>query len=426
MKLNTFKGFDAYLAHVKSRPNVDVSASVQAILQTVQEGGDTAVRHYTEKFDRVQLKDFRVSMEQIQQAFRQLDPETETIFKDASDNIRRFHRRQKAESQLRFENDGSLLGWKVTPIDAVGIYVPGGTAPLFSSLLMNVIPAQIAGVPRIAIMSPPGPDGIPHPLIVATAALLGLTEIYAIGGAQAIGALAYGTESIDPVYKITGPGNAYVAEAKRQVYGIVGIESVAGPSDITILCDQPNLSTEFLVRDMLSQAEHDTDARALLVTTSASQATAVEQRLQELVPTLPRREILERSLQEQSAIIVVDDLEAAFDAVNAIAPEHLELLTQQPMEDLHRIRNAGAIFLGPNTPEPVGDYFAGPNHTLPTEGRAKFSSPLGVQDFQKTTSIIRYSEQRLQREGEAIAHFAKLESLDAHAAAVQVRLDNTK
>lgn len=421
MNVNLFQGFEAYYAHAQSRPTVDVSTTVRNILETVRHEGDIAVQNFTEKFDNVRLTNFRVSAGHLQQALTQLDTNTKKIFEDASNNIRRFHERQKTETQMTFEEDGTLLGWKVTPIDAVGIYVPGGTAPLFSSLLMNVIPAQIAGVPRIALVSPPRADGLPHPLIMATAALLEIDEFYAVGGAQAIGALAYGTKQIPRVYKITGPGNAYVAEAKRQVYGMVGIESVAGPSDIAILCDRSDIPTEYLVRDMLSQAEHDKDARAILVTTSGTQAVKVKEHLQALVPTLPRRNILEASLTNNSAIITVKDLESAFEAINEIAPEHLELLTQHPMEDLHKVRNAGAIFLGPHTPEPVGDYFAGPNHTLPTEGRAKFSSPLGVQDFVKTSSILRYSEKRLQQEGEAIADFAELESLSAHAEAIKVR-----
>jgi len=259
---------------------------------------------------------------------------------------------------------------------------------------------------------------------MASAALMGLEELYAVGGAQSIGALAFGTESIQKVVKITGPGNAYVAEAKRQVYGTVGIDSFAGPSEIMVVCDRDDIPVEYLVRDMLSQAEHDPYAGAILVTTSIKQANEVAKRLKELVPTLPRRNIIEASFANRSAIIVAEDLNEIFEVINELAPEHLEVLTKQPFDDLHRIRNAGAIFLGPNTPEPVGDYFAGPNHTLPTSGCAKFSSPLGVQDFVKTSSVISYSSERLQNQGEQIIRFAEEEGLFAHAAAIKVRLEN--
>ncbi len=344
-------------------------------------------------------------------------------YQDQSINIMSFHERQKVDSQLDFNPDGTVLGWKVSPVDSVGIYIPGGRAVYPSTLLMNVIPAQVAGVPRIVMVSPPGPSGLPDKLVMATAAMMGLEEIYAVGGAQSIGALAYGTESIQQVVKITGPGNTFVSEAKRQVYGTVGIDSFAGPSEIMVVCDREEIPVEYIVRDMLSQAEHDPDAGAILVTTSPKQAEVVAKRLKKLTPTLPRREIIEASFSNRSAIIVVHDLEEIFEAVNEIAPEHLEVLTEQPFEDLHRIRNAGAIFLGPNTPEPVGDYFAGPNHTLPTSGWAKFSSPLGVQDFIKTSSVISYSEDRLRRQGEQIIRFAEEEELFSHAEAIRVRLE---
>jgi histidinol dehydrogenase len=287
---------------------------------------------------------------------------------------------------------------------------------------MNAVPAQIAGVPRIAVVSPPGEDGRPHGDILACCALLNLEEVYAVGGAQAIAALAYGTESIPRVYKITGPGNKYVAEAKRQVTGDVGIDSVAGPSEILILCTHP-VETEYLVRDLLSQAEHDAEARAVLITTDPDQAKAVAGRLEALIPGLPRSEIISGSFARGSGIVLVEDLEAGVELVNHIGPEHLELLTPDPFLHLNRIRNAGAIFLGPNTPEPVGDYFAGPNHVIPTGGRAKFSSPLGVPDFIKRSSVIRYSPQRLANEAKAIRMFAEREQLPAHAEAVRVRID---
>ena len=423
IEVKIFNSFTSYQAHLKSHTPADVSDVVQQIIDNVRQNGDTALRAYTEKFDKASPEEFRITEEQLQQALTYLDPKLKHILLDAGENIRRFHQRQKLETQLEFCDDGTVLGWKVTPIDAVGIYVPGGEAVLFSTLLMNVIPAQVAQVPRIVVVSPPQTNGLPSPLLMATAALIGVKEFYAVGGAQAIAALAYGTESIPRVYKITGPGNLYVAEAKRQVYGTVGIESIAGPSDILILCDQAEVSIEYLARDMLSQAEHASDARALLITTSSSQAISVANRLQELFPNLARREFIEASFQANSAIIVVENIDAGFVAVNEIAPEHLEIITDDPFRDLHKVRNAGAIFLGPDTPEPVGDYFAGPNHTLPTMGGAKFSSPLGVQDFLKTSSVLHYSKARLQKEGPSIIGFAEAEELYAHAAAVQVRLN---
>ena len=382
------------------------------------------MREYTEQFDKVIPESWLVPESALEEALDNLEDDLFLVLQQAADNIMLFHERQKSDSQLDFSSDGSVLGWKVTPVDSAGIYIPGGRAAYPSTLLMNAIPAQIAEVPRIAVVSPPGPSGLPHPLVMATAAFMGLEELYAVGGAQSIAALAYGTESIEKVVKITGPGNAYVAEAKRQVYGTVGIDSFAGPSEIMIVCDRQDIPVDYLVRDMLSQAEHDPDAGAFLVTTSEKQAKKVADSLKKLVPKLPRREIIEASFKNRSAIILVENMEEIFEVVNELAPEHLEVLTKEPFDDLYRIRNAGAIFLGPNTPEPVGDYFAGPNHTLPTSGCAKFSSPLGVQDFVKTSSVISYSAERLQSQGEQIIRFAEEEELFSHAAAIQARLDN--
>ena len=424
MQVKIFEGFAVFLKAFEAEENNDVSATVQEILATVQKSGDAALREYTEQFDDVIPESWMVQKSVLAEALESLDHDLFHILEEAADNIMFFHERQKTESQLDFSPDGTVLGWKVTPVDSVGIYIPGGRAVYPSTLLMNVIPAQVAEVPRIALVSPPGPSGLPHPLVMASAALMGLEELYAVGGAQSIGALAFGTESIQKVVKITGPGNAYVAEAKRQVYGTVGIDSFAGPSEIMVVCDRDDIPVEYLVRDMLSQAEHDPDAGAILVTTSTKQAKEVAKRLKELVPTLPRRNIIEASFANRSAIIVAEDLSEIFEVINELAPEHLEVLTKQPFDDLHRIRNAGAIFLGPNTPEPVGDYFAGPNHTLPTSGCAKFSSPLGVQDFVKTSSVISYSDERLQNQGEQIIRFAEEEGLFAHAAAIKVRLEN--
>lgn len=397
-----------------------VEAVVREIVERVAAEGDAALREYSERFDKVRMDEFRVSSVALEEAVAYLDPAIKDVWIQAGENIERFHRRQREDSNFEFFEDGSVLGWKVTAIDRVGIYIPGGRAVYPSTLIMNAIPAKIAGVPRVVVATPPGEDGLPHKDILACCALLDLDEVYAIGGAQAIAALAYGTESIPHVHKITGPGNQYVAEAKRQVMGDVGIDSIAGPSEILILCDQ-DVPVEYLARDLLSQAEHDGEARALLVTTDAAQAAAVAERVQALIPQLPRREIITESFARGSGVIVVASLAEGVELVNEMAPEHLELLTEDPFGQLSQIRHAGAIFLGPHTPESVGDYFAGPNHTIPTGGRAKYSSPLGVQDFVKRSSVIRYSPQRLAREADAIRLFAEREQLFAHAEAVRVR-----
>ena len=424
MQVKIYKGFKSFSKSIDVVEKTDVSSTVQEILTKVRKSGDAALREYTEQFDKVIPESWLVPESALEEALDNLEDDLFLVLQQAADNIMLFHERQKTDSRLDFSSDGSVLGWKVTPVDSAGIYIPGGRAAYPSTLLMNAIPAQIAEVPRIALVSPPGPSGLPHPLVMATAAFMGLEELYAVGGAQSIAALAYGTESIEKVVKITGPGNAYVAEAKRQVYGTVGIDSFAGPSEIMIVCDRQDIPVDYLVRDMLSQAEHDPDAGAFLVTTSEKQAKKVADSLKKLVPKLPRREIIEASFKNRSAIILVENMEEIFEVVNELAPEHLEVLTKEPFDDLYRIRNAGAIFLGPNTPEPVGDYFAGPNHTLPTSGCAKFSSPLGVQDFVKTSSVISYSAERLQSQGEQIIRFAEEEELFSHAAAIQARLDN--
>ena len=424
MQVKIYKGFKSFSKSIDVVEKTEVSSTVHEILTNVRKSGDAALREYTEQFDKVIPESWLVPESALEEALDNLEDDLFLVLQQAADNIMLFHERQKTDSRLDFSSDGSVLGWKVTPVDSAGIYIPGGRAAYPSTLLMNAIPAQIAEVPRIALVSPPGPSGLPHPLVMATAAFMGLEELYAVGGAQSIAALAYGTESIEKVVKITGPGNAYVAEAKRQVYGTVGIDSFAGPSEIMIVCDREDIPVDYLVRDMLSQAEHDPDAGAFLVTTSEKQAKKVADRLKKLVPALPRREIIEASFKNRSAIILAEDMEEIFEVVNELAPEHLEVLTKEPFDDLYRIRNAGAIFLGPNTPEPVGDYFAGPNHTLPTSGCAKFSSPLGVQDFVKTSSVISYSAERLQSQGEQIIRFAEEEELFSHAAAIQARLDN--
>ncbi len=425
MEIKLFEGFQSYCNQLPPPLTEDISSTVSGILEQVRKNGDTALRELTLRFDGVKLDSIRVKPEDLQSALESLDPKLRLILEKAAENIRSFHQRQKTESQLEFSNDGTMLGWKVTPLDSVGIYVPGGRAVYPSTLLMNVIPAQVAGVSRIALVSPPNETGLPATLVQASAALLGVEKLYSIGGAQAVGALTWGTDSVPAVVKITGPGNAFVAEAKRQVFGRVGIDSFAGPSEIMVVCDREEMPVEFLVRDLLSQAEHDPEAGAILVTTSREQAENVRNRLQQVIPTLPRREIIEESFASRSALIICKSKQECFDAVNEMAPEHLELLTEDPFQDLHRVRNAGAIFLGPNTPEAVGDYYAGPNHTLPTSGCARFSSPLGVQDFIKTSSVLSYSEERLQCEGPAIIRFAEEEKLFAHAESVRVRMKDS-
>ena len=423
MEVNILDGFDAFSKTITSEKSPEYSDTVKEILTSVRENGDVALANYSKKFDNIVPDSWLVPKYLLKDALDNLDRDLLQILEEAADNIMAFHERQKSSSQLDFNSDGTILGWKVTPLDSVGIYIPGGSAIYPSTLLMNVIPAQVAGVSRIVLVSPPSDSGFPHQLVLACAAFMGIEEIYCVGGVQAIGALAYGTESIKKVVKITGPGNAFVAEAKRQVFGIVGIDSFAGPSEIMIACNNEDVPSEYIAWDLLAQAEHDPDAGAFLVTTSKKQAEEVANLVKELTPKLSRKEIIKSSFAKRSAIILVNNLDDIIAIINEFAPEHLELLTNQPFEHLHKIRNAGAFFLGPNTPEPVGDYFAGPNHTLPTSGCAKFSSPLGVQDFLKTSSVICYTHDRLQNQGGKIIRFAEEEGLYAHANAIRIRMD---
>jgi len=424
MIVNILEDFKAFLKISNSDESIELSDTVREILTSVRKNGDIALAKYSKKFDKIVPNSWLVPKSKLKEALDCLDKDLLLILEEAADNIMAFHERQKTSSQLDFNSDGTILGWKVTPLDSVGIYIPGGSAIYPSTLLMNVIPAQVAGVSRIVLVSPPNKSGLPHHLVLACAAFMGIEEIYSVGGVQAIGALAYGTKSIKKVVKITGPGNAFVAEAKRQVFGIVGIDSFAGPSEIMIACNREDVPSEYLAWDLLAQAEHDPDAGAFLVTTSRKQAKEVADLVKKLTPTLSRKEIIESSFANKSAIILVSNLGDIIEIINEFAPEHLELLTTQPFETLHMIRNAGAIFLGPNTPEPVGDYFAGPNHTLPTSGSAKFSSPLGVQDYVKTSSVISYTQERLQNQGKQIIRFAEEEGLFAHANAIRIRMDN--
>jgi len=416
------KTFDQTYTRFHSRDR-QIQKQVTEIIDTVVDKKDRALFDYTKKFDNIELTRLRVPKSTLSSALQELDNNTRTIFEKAIQNIQAFHEKQYQKSWTQEFDDGTKLGQRFTAIDRAGIYIPGGRAVYPSTLIMNAVPAKIANVPSIVIISPPGPSGVPNPLILATCALLELDEVYAVGGAHGIAALAYGTESIAPVHKITGPGNAYVAEAKRQVFGIVGIDSIAGPSEILILHDDTDIPIEFIVRDLLSQAEHDPDARCTVITVSEITAKRIAQRLEILIPQLPRNEIIIQSIQNNGHIILVDNLEQGVELVNTIAPEHFELLVKDT-RILSKIRNAGAIFVGQWSSEPAGDYYAGPNHTLPTNGASKYASPLGVQDFQKHSSYIEYSRERLMAQGKEIIHFAGLEELYAHAEAIQVRLEN--
>lgn len=397
--------------------------AVLDIIAEVRKTGDHALFALTEKYDRVTLTSLKVSPEEIQQAYLELDDKLLPIINEAAGNIKDYHQRQKRESWITTQENGTILGQKFTPLDSVGVYVPGGLAAYPSSVLMNVIPALVAGVKRIVMVSPPQENGsLPAGVLVA-ANELGISEIYKVGGAQAIAALAYGTESIERVDKIVGPGNIYVALAKREVFGHVSIDMIAGPSEIVVLADHSARATD-IAADLLSQAEHDARASSVLVTTSLALANEVKDEVYKQLETLPRQAIARASINQYGAIYVTNTLDEAIGLVNELAPEHLEVLTENPMEQLGKIRHAGAIFLGRYSSEPIGDYFAGPNHVLPTNGTARFSSPLNVDDFMKKSSIISYSEQAIKENGRKVAAFARLEGLEAHARAVEYRLED--
>ncbi|MEH7158041.1 histidinol dehydrogenase [Neobacillus drentensis] len=396
---------------------------VKEIISAIRSRGDDALREYTEKFDRVHLDSFTVSEEEIEEAYEQVDERFISIVREAAENIRSFHEKQLRPSWMTTEENGTVLGQKITPLDSVGVYVPGGTAAYPSSVLMNVIPAKVAGVKRIVMVSPPDEQGKLPAAVLVAAKEAGVKEIYKVGGAQAIAALAYGTESINPVDKITGPGNIFVALAKREVFGDVDIDMIAGPSEIAILADDTARADE-VAADLLSQAEHDPRACSVLVTPSSVLAEAVAVEVANQLEVLPRKDIASRSITDYGAIYLTETIEDAIGAVNQLAPEHLEIITENAIEVLGKIRHAGAIFIGRYSSEPVGDYFAGPNHVLPTNGTARFSSPLNVDDFQKKSSVIIYSQKALVDNGAKIAEFARKEGLEAHARAVEIRLKN--
>jgi histidinol dehydrogenase len=396
---------------------------VQKIIADIRANGDAALREYTLKFDRVNLESFAVPEAEIEEAYGLVDSGFVEIVREAASNIRVFHEKQLRPSWMTTEENGTILGQKVTPLDSVGVYVPGGTAAYPSSVLMNVVPAHVAGVKRIVMVSPPNKEtGKLPPAVLVAAKEAGVKEIYKVGGAQAIAALAYGTESIQPVDKITGPGNIFVALAKKEVFGDVDIDMIAGPSEIAVLADDSAYADE-VAADLLSQAEHDPRACSVLVTPSMKLAEAVSAEVEKQLAVLPRREIAERSIEDYGVIYVATDLEEAIATVNQLAPEHLEVVVENAMEVLGKIHHAGAIFVGRYSSEPVGDYFAGPNHVLPTNGTARFSSPLNVDDFQKKSSVIIYSEKALKDNAAKIAEFARMEGLEAHARAVEARLN---
>lgn len=411
---------------LKRDPNnyTTYEATVQAIVEDIRARGDEAVFEYTKKFDGVEINadNIRVTDEEIQEALTQVDPALLDVMKKSMKNIREYHEKQKQYSWFDSKPDGTILGQKVTALSSVGVYVPGGKAAYPSSVLMNIIPAEVAGVPRIVMVTPPGKDGKVNPVTLIAAHLAGAAEVYKAGGAQAVAALAFGTESIPRVNKIVGPGNIFVALAKKAVYGHVSIDSIAGPSEILVLADE-TANPRFVAADLLSQAEHDELASAILVTTSMELAEKVSAEVDGFVQILSRKEILQKSLDNYGYILVVDTMEEAIATANEVASEHLEIVTRNPFEVMTKIQNAGAIFMGEYSSEPLGDYFAGPNHVLPTNGTAKFFSPLGVDDFIKKSSIIYYSKEALEPVHKDIESFAEAEHLTAHANSIRVRFE---
>ena len=401
-------------------PTVDVAGIVADILYDVRKNGDKAVLAYCAKFDKAELDTLEVSKEEIEEALNLVEPEFLEILREAAANIRAFHSRQVRNSFVLADRPGIVLGQKVTPIEKVGVYVPGGTAAYPSTVLMDTIPAKIAGCPQIVMVTPPGKDGKINPAILAAASIAGVDRIFKVGGAQAIAALAYGTESIPKVDKIVGPGNAFVAEAKKQVFGMVSIDMIAGPSEILVIADGKS-NPVHVAADLLSQAEHDKLASAVLVTDSEELAVTVRDELERQLPLLPREEIARASIDNNGKIIVAENLMQGIEIANEIAPEHLELVVDDPFSYLDAVKNAGSIFMGRSCPEALGDYFAGPNHTLPTSGTARFSSPLSVDDFVKKSQFSYYTAGALASVADKIAAFAEKEGLRAHGRSVMIR-----
>lgn len=411
-----------------ARDNIspDVEGIVSGIIANVIANKDSALFEYTEKFDKAKLSALEVTPEEIDEAFAMADPEFVKIIEEAAENIRAFHKRQVRNSFVISECDGVVTGQKVMPIEKVGLYVPGGTAAYPSTVLMDSIPAKIAGCKEIVMVTPPSADGKVNPVILAAAKIAGVDRIFKLGGAQAVAALAYGTESVPKVDKIVGPGNAFVAEAKKQVFGKVSIDMIAGPSEILVVADA-TANPRFVAADLLSQAEHDRMASAVLVTDSYELALAVSEELERQIPELDRAEIARCSIDNNGKIIVAEDnLMLAIDIANEIAPEHLELCVDNPFDYLDKVHHAGSIFMGKYCPEALGDYFAGPNHTLPTSGTARFSSPLSVDDFVKKTQFTYYTENALEKVADKVSYFAKKEGLGAHARSATIRFEDKK
>ena len=411
---------------LKRSPNQygSYETAVREILAKIQEEGDGALFAYTKKFDRAEIteQNVRVTDEEIREAYETVDPALVDVIRKSLVNIRNYHEKQKQNSWFTSSEDGTMLGQKVTPLEKVGVYVPGGKAVYPSSVLMNIVPAKVAGVDRIIMTTPPGPDGKVNPSTLVAANEAGADEIYKAGGAQAIGALAYGTQSIPKVDKIVGPGNIFVALAKKAVYGHVSIDSIAGPSEILVLADD-SANPRFVAADLLSQAEHDELASAILITTSRELAEKVSCEVDEFVKRLSRKEIIQKSLDQFGYILLAETMDQAVEAANAIASEHMEIVSRNPFEVMMKVRNAGAIFIGEYSSEPLGDYFAGPNHVLPTNGTAKFFSPLSVDDFIKKSSIVYYSREALKKIHKDVEQFAASEQLTAHANSIAVRFE---
>ncbi len=404
-------------------PAVDVAAIVADIIKNVRESGDAALFAYCKKFDGASLTSLAVTEKEIDEAMAAVSPKFVEILQRAAANIKKFHSRQVRNSFILNDEDGIVVGQKVIPVDRAGLYVPGGTAAYPSTVLMDAIPAKIAGCPEVVMVTPPNKEGKVNPVILAAARIAGVDRIFKLGGAQAIAALAYGTESVPRVDKIVGPGNAFVAEAKKQVFGTVSIDMIAGPSEILVVADG-TANPRHVAADLLSQAEHDKLASAVLVTDSAELASAVAAAIEEQIPQLSRAEIARASIDNNGKIIVAKDLSTVIEIANEIAPEHLELCVDNPFDYLAEIRHAGSIFMGKYCPEALGDYFAGPNHTLPTSGTAKFSSPLSVDDFVKKTQYTYYTKEALARVGRDVAYFAEQEGLTAHAKSAVIRLED--
>ena len=425
IKIINYKDIDPSEILDRKENVFNVADAVSEIIKTVRAKGDEALFEYSRKFDRVELSSLEVTKEEIENALNLVEPEFIEILREAKENIYAFHSRQVRNSFLISEKEGVIIGQKVIPIEKVGLYVPGGTAAYPSSVLMNAIPAKIAGCDEIVMVTPPAKDGSVAPAILAAASVAGVDRIFKVGGAQAVAALAYGTESVPSVDKIVGPGNAYVAEAKKQVFGRVSIDMIAGPSEILVIADKDN-DPICVAADLLSQAEHDKNATAVLVTDSRELATAVSLELERQIPMLSRAEIARASIDNNGKIIITEDIDEAIFVANGLAPEHLELCLDDPFKYLDKIKNAGSIFMGKYCPEALGDYFAGPNHTLPTSGTARFSSPLSVDDFVKKTQFSYYTKDALEAVAKKVEFFANKEGLGAHAKSAVIRFEESE